>query len=112
MLRLELRPSPSRLWALASPLLALLVTVALGVLLFTALPMFFLTGVPWPAEAMPEPLQLLRWLIPSTLGIQASLRLNQMGASLAQVWIYLAALGVQLAISLLLLGLLARLRRA
>lgn len=37
MLRLELRPSPSRLWALASPLLALLVTVALGVLLFTAL---------------------------------------------------------------------------
>lgn len=85
---------------------------ALMVLLFTALPMFFLTGVPWPAEAMPEPLQLLRWLIPSTLGIQASLRLNQMGASLAQVWIYLAALGVQLAISLLLLGLLARLRRA
>lgn len=85
---------------------------ALMVLLFTALPMFFLAGVPWPAEAMPAPLQVLRWLLPSTLGIQASLRLNQMGAPLAQVWIELAALGVQLAIALLLLTLLARLRRA
>lgn len=37
MLRLELRPAPSRLWTWGSPLLALLVTVALGVLLFMAL---------------------------------------------------------------------------
>jgi len=37
MLRLELRPTPSRLWTWGSPLLALLVTVALGVLLFMAL---------------------------------------------------------------------------
>jgi simple sugar transport system permease protein len=37
MLRLEPRPEPSRLWSLASPLLALLLTVAIGVLLFAAL---------------------------------------------------------------------------
>ncbi len=37
MLRLELRPSPSRLWALASPVLALAITVVLGTLLFLAL---------------------------------------------------------------------------
>ena len=37
MLRLELRPAPSRLWALASPLLALAITVVLGVLLFTVM---------------------------------------------------------------------------
>jgi len=34
MLRLELRPAPSRVWAWASPLLALAITVVLGVVLF------------------------------------------------------------------------------
>lgn len=37
MLRLEPRPEPSRFWSLASPLLALAVTVVLGILLFAAL---------------------------------------------------------------------------
>jgi ABC-type uncharacterized transport system permease subunit len=37
MLRLEARPQPSALWTYASPVLALLVTVMMGVLLFTAL---------------------------------------------------------------------------
>ena len=37
MLRLEVRPQPSRLWSLASPLLALTITVLIGVLLFQAL---------------------------------------------------------------------------
>ena len=58
---------------------------ALQVLLFTALPMAFVSGFSWPAEALPDLLQALRWLFPSTAGIQASLRLNQMGAPLADV---------------------------
>ncbi len=58
---------------------------ALQVLLFTALPMAFLSGFSWPVEALPAPLQALRWLFPSTAGIQASLRLNQMGAPLHDV---------------------------
>jgi len=37
MLRLEARPEPSRAWSIAAPLLALLLTVVIGVLLFTAL---------------------------------------------------------------------------
>ena len=37
MLRLEARPEPSRAWSLASPLLALVITVVIGVLLFVAL---------------------------------------------------------------------------
>jgi ABC-type uncharacterized transport system permease subunit len=37
MLRLEARPEPSRAWGLGSPLLALVVTVVLGVVLFSAL---------------------------------------------------------------------------
>jgi ABC-type uncharacterized transport system permease subunit len=37
MLRLEARPEASRLWSVASPLLALVLTVAIGTLLFVAL---------------------------------------------------------------------------
>ena len=37
MLRLELRPEPSRFWTYASPLLALLLTVLIGMALFSAL---------------------------------------------------------------------------
>ncbi|AVO39955.1 ABC transporter permease [Simplicispira suum] len=68
---------------------------ALQVLLFTTLPMVFLAGFSWPVEALPLPLQWLRWLVPSTAGVQASLRLNQLGAPLADV---LPHLGVLLAL--------------
>ena len=37
MLKLEARPQPSKLWSLGSPVLALLVTVLIGVVLFVAL---------------------------------------------------------------------------
>jgi ABC-2 type transport system permease protein len=55
---------------------------ALQVVLFTSIPLAFLGGFTWPAEALPEPLQWLRWLSPSTAGIEASLRFNQLGAPL------------------------------
>nr|WP_066470099.1 ABC transporter permease [Comamonas terrae] len=56
---------------------------ALQVVLFSSIPLAFLGGFTWPVEALPEPLQWLRWLSPSTAGIQASLRFNQLGAPLA-----------------------------
>ena len=37
MMKLEMRPQPSAFWTYASPVLALLITVAIGVLLFAAL---------------------------------------------------------------------------
>jgi len=37
MLKLEARPAPSRLWTYASPLLALVLTVLIGALMFSAL---------------------------------------------------------------------------
>ncbi|WP_421955474.1 ABC transporter permease [Polaromonas sp.] len=76
---------------------------ALQVLLFTALPMAFVSGFSWPAEALPDALQTLRWLFPSTAGIQASLRLNQMGAPLADVGGLLAVLAALTAVAGLLL---------
>jgi ABC-2 type transport system permease protein len=70
---------------------------AMQVLLFTSIPLAFLGGFSWPAEALPELLQGLRWLSPSTAAIQASLRLNQMGAPVAAA---LFPLSVLLALAL------------
>lgn len=70
---------------------------ALQVVLFTSIPLAFLGGFTWPVEALPTALQWLRWLSPSTAGIQASLRLNQMAATLEAAlaplaWLALVAL--------------------
>jgi ABC-2 type transport system permease protein len=65
---------------------------ALQVMLFTTLPMAFMAGFSWPSEGLPAPLQWLRWLVPSTSGIQASLRLNQMGAPLNDALPFLGTL--------------------
>jgi len=80
----------------------------LQVLLFTALPVIFVSGFSWPAEALPEVLQSLRWVFPSTAGIQASLKLNQMGAPLADV---MGLLGVLCGLTLVAGGVLLRVVR-
>ncbi len=58
---------------------------SLQLLIFSSLPMFFLSGVPYPKAMIPEPLHYLAMLLPSTYGINASVQLNQMGASISQV---------------------------
>lgn len=75
-------------------LFAVLLRDALVVQLVCSLlgmPLFFMAGVAWPSEAMPELLQSLALLVPSTSGIDAAARVNQMGAGLSdvtgQVWI-------------------------
>ena len=65
---------------------------AMQVLLFTSLPLAFMGGFSWPAEALPTVLQWLRWLSPSTAAIQASLRLNQAGAPVQAALWYLSVL--------------------
>ena len=52
-------------------------------LAITTLPIFFLSGFTWPAP--PLPLHWLAQLLPTTPGIAALVRINQMGASLAEV---------------------------
>ena len=58
---------------------------ALQVLLFTSLPAVFLSGFAWPREMVPGWLGALALLLPSTAGTEGYLRVNQMGATLAQV---------------------------
>ena len=53
-------------------------------MLVTALPLFFLSGLSWPAVAMPQPLAWLARLVPSTPGINLMVKFNQMGASFAE----------------------------
>jgi ABC-2 type transport system permease protein len=59
-----------------------------AVLLFiaTGLPLFFLVGVSWPVEGIPDSLRLASRIIPSTSAIDGLVRINQMGASLHDVW--------------------------
>jgi ABC-2 type transport system permease protein len=68
-----------------------------AVILFiaTSLPLFFLVGVSWPADAIPTTLRNLSRLFPSTSAIDGLVRINQMGATLNDVstdWLSLWAL--------------------
>jgi ABC-2 type transport system permease protein len=58
-----------------------------AVLLFiaTGLPLFFLVGVSWPLERIPDSLRLASRVFPSTSAIDGLVRINQMGASLRDV---------------------------
>ena len=59
-----------------------------AVLLFiaTSLPLFFLVGVSWPLEAIPNALRAASVVFPSTSAIDGLVRVNQMGATLHDVW--------------------------
>ena len=58
---------------------------AVLLLIAISLPIFFLIGVAWPLEAIPELLRTASVVLPSTSGIDGLVRVNQMGASLADV---------------------------
>ena len=62
---------------------------------FVSLPLLFLTGVSWPQTSIPGYLQGVSWLFPSTFGVRAYLRLNSMGASVADVSSELRCLWIQ-----------------
>jgi ABC-2 type transport system permease protein len=66
-------------------------------MVFVSLPLLFLTGVSWPQTSIPGYLQGVSWLFPSTFGVRAYLRLNSMGASVADVSSELRCLWIQVA---------------
>ena len=66
-------------------------------MVFVSLPLLFLTGVSWPQTSIPGYLQGVSWLFPSTFGVRAYLRLNSMGASIADVSSELRCLWIQVA---------------
>jgi len=58
---------------------------AFQVLLATSVPFVFMCGIVFPREAMPAPVNVLAMLIPTTPGIFGFVKLNQMGASWAEI---------------------------
>ncbi|MBP5257125.1 MAG: ABC transporter permease [Prevotella sp.] len=54
-------------------------------IVFTSLPLLFLTGISWPQTSIPGYWHVVSWLAPSTFGIRAFLRLNSMGGTLGDV---------------------------
>lgn len=58
---------------------------AVLLLISVSLPLFFLVGVAWPPEAIPELLRKASFAFPSTVGIDGLVRINQMGASFQDV---------------------------
>ncbi len=58
---------------------------SMQILAGTSVPVFFLSGLPWPLQAMPPPLDWLAQLVPSTPGVQVMVKLNQMGARIEEV---------------------------
>jgi len=52
---------------------------------FTSVLFLFLSGISWPASAMPWYWKGISYLFPSTLGIQGFVKLNTMGATLRDV---------------------------
>ncbi|MEK1889794.1 MAG: ABC transporter permease [Phyllobacterium sp.] len=59
---------------------------AVLLLMAISLPLFFLVGVAWPLEAIPSSIRTMSKIFPSTSGIDALVRVNQMGASVRDVW--------------------------
>ena len=58
---------------------------AVLLLIAVSLPLFFLVGVAWPQEAIPRLMREAAQIVPSSAGIEALLRANQMNASLADL---------------------------
>ncbi|HQL94929.1 MAG TPA: ABC transporter permease [Candidatus Hydrogenedentes bacterium] len=58
---------------------------AIPALLFMSVPVVFLMGFAWPLETLPVGLRWLAMLLPATPGALGFVRINQLGASLAEV---------------------------
>lgn len=65
---------------------------------FTSVPLLFMTGVSWPLSNMPSFWQGFSWVFPSTFGIRGFLRISSMGASLADILPEFRALWIQTAV--------------
>lgn len=55
------------------------------IVVFTSVPLLFLSGVSWPQSAIPEFWQWFSCLFPSTFGIRGFVRMNTMGALLGDI---------------------------
>ena len=50
-----------------------------------SVPLLFMSGVSWPQSSLPGAWQSVAYLFPSTFGVRGFVRLNSMGATLADI---------------------------
>jgi ABC-2 type transport system permease protein len=62
---------------------------------FTSIPLLFLTGASWPQSNIPGFWQGFAWLFPSTFGVRGFMRITTMGATLNDIQVEYQALWVQ-----------------
>lgn len=62
---------------------------------FTSLPLFFISGLSWPGSNIPEGWKIFSVIFPSTFGINAYMRVNSLGAGLEDVLFEYRALWLQ-----------------
>lgn len=65
------------------------------IFVFLSVPLLFLSGISWPGAAMPTFWRYVSWLFPSTFGMNGYVRIQGMGASLADVAMEWRALWIQ-----------------
>lgn len=78
------------------------------IFVFTSVPLLFISGISWPASAVPEFWKWIGNIFPSTPGIQGFVKLNSMGASLTDVRVEYSILWLQTGIYFILTCLLYR----
>ncbi len=64
-------------------------------IVFTSVPLLFLTGISWPSAAIPAGWKVFSFAFPSTFGVNGFVKINNMGATLADVGTEWMALWVQ-----------------
>ena len=67
-------------------------------MVFITIPLLFLSGVSWPQSSIPGFWQGVSWLFPSTFGIRAFIRVNEMGATLSDIMPEYQVLWIQTAV--------------
>jgi len=72
------------------------------IIVFTSVPFLFLSGVTWPLSSIPSYWQGVSWLVPSTFGVRAFVRINSMGATLKEVQAEYIAMWIQVVVYFLL----------
>lgn len=58
---------------------------AMIIFVFTSVPLLFISGISWPASAIPDGWKWLGYLFPSTHGINGFIKINSTGATLSEV---------------------------
>ena len=81
------------------------------IIIFTSVPLLFMSGISWPGSALAVPWRALSHIFPSTFGINAYVKANSMGASLSDVLPELRSLWIQVGVYFLFSVLVYRIER-